>query len=130
MKYSFNRSLFIPEFNQALLLNCNVTLKNQIITRANKKEINKYNKPCLFHKITDSNKVGIKLLVDVNTDIIQNEIYFANTNTLVLVDFNCLLYYLKQNNIKGEDKIKVMSNSITGSLLNFRNIYYLNLLPR
>jgi len=87
------------------LLHCNVILKNEIIKKSNKKGINKYNKPCLFRKITDSNKVEIKVLVDVNSDIKKNKIYLAEINSLVLVDFKCFIYYLKQNNIKSDEEI-------------------------
>ena len=37
IKYYFNINLCVPEFNQVLLLHCNVVLKNEIITMSIKK---------------------------------------------------------------------------------------------
>ena len=54
-------------------------------------------------KITNSNKKKIKVLLDVNPDIKENEIYFAKTKYLVIVDFKYFIYYLKQNNIKTDE---------------------------
>ena len=54
-------------------------------------------------KITNSNKKEIKVLLDVNPDIKENEIYFAKTKYLVIVDFKYFIYYLKQNNIKTDE---------------------------
>ena len=54
-------------------------------------------------KITNSNKKEIKVLLDVNPDIKENKIYFAKTKYLVIVDFKCFIYYLKQNNIETDE---------------------------
>ena len=54
-------------------------------------------------KITNSNKKEIKVLLDVNPDIKENEIYFTKTKYLVIVDFKYFIYYLKQNNIKTDE---------------------------